>query len=64
MADEVKSGSYPAQEHTYPSKESEIVEFKEIIKRRGEEIEASKFKRRSYEWEYDADYLIYVDFWL
>ncbi|KAK6506671.1 hypothetical protein TWF481_005130 [Arthrobotrys musiformis] len=45
--DEVKAGAYPAQEHTYPVKEHEVAEFKQIIEKRKAEIVASKEKRRN-----------------
>ncbi|KAF3925782.1 hypothetical protein ABW20_dc0101540 [Dactylellina cionopaga] len=44
--DEVKAGTYPAQEHTYPVKEQEVVEFKQILEKRKAEIAASKERRR------------------
>ncbi|KAK6362306.1 hypothetical protein TWF730_006002 [Orbilia blumenaviensis] len=47
--DEVKAGTYPAQEHTYPVKEKEVAEFRKIIEKRKAEIEASKEKRRGFE---------------
>ncbi|KAF3915455.1 hypothetical protein ABW21_db0200675 [Orbilia brochopaga] len=47
--DEVKAGTYPAVEHTYPVKEQEVVAFKQIMEQRKTEIEASKQRRRSYE---------------
>ncbi|EPS35121.1 hypothetical protein H072_11502 [Dactylellina haptotyla CBS 200.50] len=47
--DEVKSGQYPAQEHTYPVKEQEVAEFKKIVEHRKPEIDASKERRRSFD---------------
>ncbi|KAJ6265017.1 hypothetical protein Dda_1172 [Drechslerella dactyloides] len=47
--DEVKAGTYPAVEHTYPVKEQEVVAFKQIIEQRKSEIETSKQRRRSFE---------------
>ncbi|KAF3936894.1 hypothetical protein ABW19_dt0206213 [Dactylella cylindrospora] len=47
--EEVKAGQYPAIEHSYPVKDQEVAEFKQIIETRKGEIEASRERRRSFE---------------